>query len=118
MRYFPAGQAALPEAERRRTVLCELARGRAAGMQVPSPVRVGRKAGSVYESKPINQGQRSRDRFDPSESLFATVLLRCHDNMFAAYRFGANKVLFAYESGSKQAASTSRVQKEYFPSFP
>ena len=72
----------------------------------------------MYESKPINQGQRSRDRFDTSESLFATVLLRYHDNLFTAYRFGANNVLFAYELGSKQPASTSRVQKEYFPSIP
>ena len=72
----------------------------------------------MYESKPINQGQRSRDRFDASESLFATVLLPCHDNLFARYRFGANNVLFAYESGSKQPASTSQVQKEYFPSIP
>lgn len=44
----------LPEAERRRRVLCKLARGRAACMKLPSPVRIGWKAGGwesggVYE---------------------------------------------------------------------
>ena len=54
----------------------------------------------------------------PANSLFATVVLRCHDTLFAAYRFDANDVLFAYELGSKQHTSTSRVHKRYFPIFP